>query len=93
MRLGPFRPYRALFSLRDIPIVTDIRGYGMMGEIDVTPLTTAGARGHQLRKRLFDNGLHVKTTGDAALLAPQFLATTDQIDQMIDILRTTLSQI
>jgi beta-alanine--pyruvate transaminase len=79
-----------LFTLRDIPVVTDIRGYGMMGGIDVAPLATAGARGHHLQKQLFDNGLHVKTTGDSAIVAPQFIATTDHIDQMIDVLRHTL---
>jgi beta-alanine--pyruvate transaminase len=80
-----------LFSLKDIPIVTDIRGYGMMGGIDIAPLATAGARGHLLQKQLFDNGLHVKTTGDSAILAPPYIATTDHIDQMVDVLRTSLT--
>ena len=82
-----------LFSLKDIPVVTDIRGYGMMGGVDMAPLGAPGARGHLLQKQLFDNGLHVKTTGDSAILAPQFVATTDHIDQMIDVMRTTLSNI
>jgi adenosylmethionine-8-amino-7-oxononanoate aminotransferase len=56
------------------------------------PLATAGARGHLLQKRLFDNGLHVKTTGDSAILAPPYIATTDYIDQMIEMLRTTLER-
>jgi beta-alanine--pyruvate transaminase len=82
-----------LFSLKDIPVVTDIRGYGMMGGIDVAPLAAPGARGHLLQKQLFDNGLHIKATGDSAIVAPQFIATTDHIDQMIDVLRGTLSRI
>ena len=82
-----------LFTLKDIPIVTDIRGYGLMGGVDIAPLATAGARGHILQKQLFDNGLHVKTTGDSVIVAPQFIATTDHIDQMIDILRDTLARV
>jgi beta-alanine--pyruvate transaminase len=94
-RAGQMSAYflEGLFTLKDIPIVTDIRGYGMMGGIDIAPLATAGARGHFLQKQLFDNGLHIKTTGDSAILAPQFVATTDHIDQMIDVLRTTLGGI
>ena len=80
----------ALFSLKDVPIVTDIRGYGMLGGFDIAPLATAGARGHILQKKLFDNGVHIKTTGDSAVLAPPFIVTTDQLDQVVDVLRTTL---
>ena len=80
-----------LISLKDIPIVTDIRGYGMAGGIDVAPTQVPGERGHNLQKKLYDNGLHVKTTGDTAILAPPFVMTTDHIDQMIDISRKTLT--
>lgn len=81
----------ALFTLRNIGIVTDIRGYGMIGGVDVAPSANPGDRGHQLQKRLYDNGLHFKTTGDCAILAPSFVMTTDHIDQMIEIFRRTLS--
>jgi beta-alanine--pyruvate transaminase len=79
-----------LFSLKDVPIVADIRGYGMMGGIDVAPMGSPGARGHVLQKKLYDNGLHVKTTGDCAVIAPPFVMTTDHIDRMVDTLRTTM---
>ncbi len=77
-------------SLKDIPIVTDIRGYGMAGGLDVAPTSVPGERGHILQKKLYDNGLHIKTTGDTGILAPPFVMTTDQIDQMVDISRKTL---
>ena len=47
----------ALFSLRDLPVVTDIRGYGMLGAIDVAVDGAPGRRGHLFQKKLFDNGL------------------------------------
>ena len=80
-----------LFSLKDIPVVTDIRGYGMAGGIDVAPTQTGGERGHILQKKLYDNGLHIKTTGDTGIYAPPFVMTTDHIDQMIDVSRKTLT--
>jgi beta-alanine--pyruvate transaminase len=79
-----------LFSLKGIPAVTDIRGYGMMGGVDVAMMGTPGKAGHILQKKLYDNGLHVKTTGDAAVIAPPFVMETHHIDQMIDVLDKTL---
>ena len=82
-----------LFTLKDIPVVTDIRGYGMMGGVDVDPLAIPGARGHDLQKKLYDNGLHIKTTGDTGVIAPPFVFTTDHVDRMVDTLRKTLTAI
>ncbi len=79
-----------LFSLRDLDIVTDIRGLGLMGGLDIQPARQPGERGHELQKRLFDAGLHLKTTGDSAILAPAFITTPDQIDQSVEILRRVL---
>jgi beta-alanine--pyruvate transaminase len=42
---------------------------------------------------LFDNGLHLKTTGDTALIAPPLIATNEHIDMIADILRRTLKAI
>ncbi len=80
-----------LFSLKDIPVVTDIRGYGMMGGVDVAPLAVPGARGHALQKKLYDNGLHIKTTGDCGVIAPPFTFATDHVDRFVDVMRKTLT--
>jgi beta-alanine--pyruvate transaminase len=80
----------SLFTLKDIGIVTDIRGYGMMGALDVAAQGAPGERGHELQKRLYDNGLHFKNTGDCVLLAPPFVMTTGHIDEMMEILKRTL---
>jgi beta-alanine--pyruvate transaminase len=79
-----------LFSLKDIGIVTDIRGYGVIGAVDVAVHGVPGERGHELQKRLYDNGLHLKSTGDCVLLAPPFVMAADHIDQMFDVLGKTL---
>lgn len=82
-----------LFSLRDLPVVTDIRGYGMLGAIDVAVDGTPGKRGHVLQKKLFDNGLHLKTTGDAAIVAPPLVAERSHVDMIVDVLRRTLATV
>ena len=79
-----------LFSLKGPEIITDIRGYGMLGAIELEAGVIPGERGHEWQKRMYDNGLHVKASGDCALLAPPFVMSTDHIDQMVDILGKTL---
>jgi len=83
----------AMFSLKDLPIVADIRGYGMLAAIDVHPQGGPGKRGHLLQKKLFDNGLHLKATGDCEIIAPPFIAEKSHIDTITGILRKTLTGI
>ncbi len=81
-----------LFLLKDLPGVTDIRGYGMLAALDIAPEKTPGQRGYRLQKLLFERGLHVKTTGDSVILAPPLVATREQIDQMLAILEEVLKE-
>jgi beta-alanine--pyruvate transaminase len=83
----------ALFSLRDAPHVVDIRGYGLFGTIDLAMDTAPGRRGHAFQKKLFDNGLHLKATGDSALIAPPLIAEKAHIDSITEILRKTLASL
>ena len=82
-----------IWSLRDLPAVADLRGYGMFAGIDLHPAGGPGTRGHQFQKQLFDNGLHLKTTGDCAIIAPPLIAEKQHVDLIVDILRKTLATI
>ncbi len=82
----------AVWSLRDHPLVYDLRGYGLMAGVEVHDDGAPGRRGGQLQKDMFWNGLHVKFTGDTAILAPAFIAEKAHIDEMIDVFRKTLDQ-
>lgn len=79
-----------VFALSDLSVVTDIRGYGMIAGFDLAPADKPGARGYEVQKRLFAAGLHVKTTGDAGIVAPPFIAEKSHIDEMCSILRDVL---
>jgi beta-alanine--pyruvate transaminase len=83
----------AMFSLRDCAGVTDIRGYGLFAALDVASDGVPGRRGHAFQNKLFDNGLHLKATGDTALVAPPLIAEKQHIDSIADILRKTLATI
>lgn len=62
----------AIFSLSSIPVVKDIRGYGLLAGFDIEPDTRPGMRGNDLQLKLFHAGLHIKATGDAGIIAPAF---------------------
>ena len=81
-----------VFALSDLEIITDIRGYGLFAGIDISPEGGAGVRGFDFQKRLYHNGLHIKMTGDAGLLAPPLIAEPKHIDRMCEILRQTLME-
>ena len=83
----------AMFSLKGTKHVTDIRGYGMFAAIDVESDGVPGRRGNALQKRLFDNGLNLKNTGDSALVAPPLIAERQHVDTIVDILRKTVSSL
>ena len=80
-----------IWSLKDMPIVCDIRGYGMLAAIEVHPQEgKPGARGGEMQKKLFWNGCHVKWTGDNAIVAPSFVATREHIDEIVGSIAKTL---
>ncbi|MCX4025850.1 aminotransferase class III-fold pyridoxal phosphate-dependent enzyme [Spartinivicinus marinus] len=82
----------AIFSLSRLPIIKDIRGYGLLAGFDVESDSIPGSRGNDLQLKLFEAGLHIKTTGDAGIVAPAFISTPSHIEQMTDILHKVLSQ-
>ena len=87
-------PYflESVFALSDLPVVTDIRGYGLMAGIDLAPGAGPGARGTEVMKNLFAAGLHLKFTGDCALAAPPLVAEKSDIDDICGILREVLGK-
>ena len=87
---GPFLD--GLAELRGATGVADVRGYGLLGAVDVEPVEgSPGRAGFDVQKDLFDAGLHVKATGDALLLAPAFVFEETQLGEMFGLLRETLA--
>ena len=80
----------AIHSLRDCPIVTDIRSIGMMAAVDVAMDGVPGNRGHEAQKRLYDAGLNLKATGDALIIAPPLVLEDKHIDEIVTKLRSVL---
>ena len=82
----------AVWSLKDHPLVKDLRGYGMMAGVEIQSDGPVGKRGTQMQKDMFWKGLHVKFTSDTAILAPAFVAEKSQIDEIIDKFKAVLDE-
>lgn len=82
-----------VFSLAELPIVTDVRGYGLLAAFDLAPGAAPGARGYDALKRLFEAGLLLKWTGDTGILAPALVAEESHLDEMVERLRAVLATI
>ena len=82
----------AIWSLKDHPLVEDLRGIGLLAGVEVKSDGVPGRRGTQLQKDLFWEGLHVKFTGDVGIVAPAFIAEKNHIDEIVDKLRTALNK-
>ena len=80
-----------LFSLKDLDAVENIRGYGMMGGIDIKLKEKPGRAGYECFKACYDAGVNFKATGDCLIIAPQFICEKKHIDEIIEKLRTGIS--
>ncbi len=78
----------SLFSLKDLDCVANIRGYGMMGGIDIKPADKPGKAGYTCFKKCYEAGVNFKATGDCLILAPAFVCEKKHIDEIFDKLRT-----
>jgi beta-alanine--pyruvate transaminase len=87
-------PYfqEALHSLRDLECVENIRGYGLLGGVDIKKKDKPGKAGFQVYKACYENGVNLKATGDALVLAPPFISEKKHIDEIFDKIRKGINQ-
>ena len=79
------------FDLRDLPIITNMRGVGLLAAIDLAPDGAPGTRGYQAVMDLYDKGVLVKITGDTLMLSPAFIYEEADLDRMFEIVKGVLS--
>ena len=91
-RSAQIAPYflDAVFSLQDLDLITDIRGFGLLAGIDLAPDKAPGIRGYEALQRFYEAGLMGQLTGDGILLAPPLIVENAEIDFMVDTIRTVV---
>ena len=92
-RVKELVPYfqKSIFSLKDLDSVANIRGQGLMAGIDMKLNTKPGKAGFEAFKACYDAGVNFKATGDCLIIAPQFICEKKHIDEIVDKLRTGIS--
>jgi len=93
-RAKEMSPYfqEGLFSLKDIDVVDNIRGYGMMGGIDIKMDKKPGRAGYTCFKHCYEVGVNFKATGDCLIIAPMFISEKKHIDEIIEKLRAGITK-
>lgn len=81
----------ALHSLRDCPHVIDIRNIGLIGAIELAPISGEPTkRAFSAFLKAYESGYLIRTTGDIIALSPPLIITKAQIDELIDGIRKVL---
>ncbi len=85
---------KAALSLKDLPIVADIRVVGLAAAFDLNPRDGApGAVGYDVMERAFYNhDIMVRVTGDTIALSPPLIITREEIDALFETLGRLLSE-
>ncbi len=88
----------ALAALADHPLVGEARSIGLLGAVEIVADKASGARfggkegtaGPMVRDICIKNGLMVRGIRDSIVMCPPLIVTTDQIDEMVAIIRAAL---
>ncbi len=78
-------------AFKDLPYVTDTRGFGLLGAVDLAPEGAPGQRGFKVLCKAFEAGLVLRAAGDSIVLAPPFVASPDEISRMVEIMRAVIT--
>jgi beta-alanine--pyruvate transaminase len=82
----------AVFSLRDLPAITDIRAIGLVAGIELASREGApGSRAYDVFTDCFERGLLIRVTGDIIALSPPLIVEKAEIDTMVEMLRETIA--
>jgi beta-alanine--pyruvate transaminase len=77
-------------SLKGESGITDIRNFGLAAAVDLAPFSKPGLRAFKVFEHGFANKHLFRITGDTIALAPPFISTPKEIEDMIDALRNAI---
>ncbi|KSB91148.1 omega amino acid--pyruvate aminotransferase [Caulobacter vibrioides] len=84
----------AIHSLADARHVIDIRDFGLIAGIELSPRPGAPtARALEAFEAAFDQGLLIRVTGDIIALSPPLIIEEAQIDQVVETIRKVLAAV
>ncbi|MEC7095384.1 MAG: aminotransferase [Pseudomonadota bacterium] len=94
-------PYfaKALESLADHPVVGQVRAKGLVAAVELVKdkgsrerLAPESGGAVYTRDRAIENGLMVRQTGDAMIMSPPFVTSTEEVDGLVSKLTSALDK-
>ena len=95
-RAAELAPYweDAIHSLKDAKHVIDVRNLGLIGAIELEPIAGQPTkRAFSAFVRNYEKGCLIRTTGDIIAMSPPLIIEKHHIDQLVDTIRETLSEV
>ena len=92
-QVNALAPYfeEAVHSLADLDQVVSVRNFGLAAGVELKPKDGAiGERGFNAQALAFKHGVLTRAPGDTLVLAPPFITTRPQVDQMVDSFRKAI---
>ncbi|NHN88816.1 aspartate aminotransferase family protein [Acetobacter conturbans] len=84
----------AIHSLRDLPLVHDLRNIGLTAAIDLKPKDGApGARGLEVFEKGLKSGVLLRCTGETISFGPPFISTPEQLRDMVATVRKLIAEL
>ena len=81
----------ALHSLKGEPHVIDIRNFGLIGAVELSPIEgQPTARAMELFRYCYDRGVIIRTTGDTVAFSPPLIVEESHITRMVELVREGL---
>ena len=83
----------AVHSLKGLPNVIDIRNFGLVGAVELSPRAgEPGKRAFDIFLDCYERGLMVRVTGDVVAISPPLIIESAQIGQIVDTLRGAIQR-
>jgi beta-alanine--pyruvate transaminase len=95
-RAGTLQSYfsELLQSLKTSPNVIDIRHIGLVGGVELAPRPgEPGKRAFDVFLDCYAQGVLVRTTGDVVALSPPLIVEREQLDRIVDTVRTAIGRV
>jgi beta-alanine--pyruvate transaminase len=81
----------ALHSLKGEPFVIDVRNFGLIGAVELEPISDQPTvRAINAFRTCFDNGVIIRTTGDTLAFSPPLIISEAQIGEIVECVRAAL---
>ena len=81
----------ALHSLKGEPNVIDVRSFGLIGAVELEPIEgKPTARAMQIFRKCIDDGVIIRTTGDTLAFSPPLIIKDEQIETVVETVRSAI---